>query len=240
MNLHIGDNIRKMRREKGITQERLAEVLKVSCQSVSRWELNICYPDIELLPAIADYFGVTLDELMSMNDIRSESRRNAVFNDVFTHERSGDWASAINVLRDAFRIFPSDKGMRAELALALSQTGIPEDRKEAISISEDLMETCKDEKLLSTVRANLCFLYKADGQTEKAIALGKTLPHIWECREMLLPALVSGADRPAMTERSLNIAQQVLEDMFAGRHILFSLGYAPEKDTDTEKLKGIL
>ena len=48
MKLLIGNTIKYLRRERGITQEELAEILGVSCQSVSRWENNTCYPDIEL------------------------------------------------------------------------------------------------------------------------------------------------------------------------------------------------
>lgn len=55
MQLLIGNTIKYLRRERGITQEDLAEVLGVSCQSVSRWENNTCYPDIELLPTIANF-----------------------------------------------------------------------------------------------------------------------------------------------------------------------------------------
>ncbi|MBQ7398359.1 MAG: helix-turn-helix transcriptional regulator, partial [Clostridia bacterium] len=53
MNLNFAENLKHLRKEKGITQEKLSEVLGVSAQSVSRWELAICYPDIEMLPAIA-------------------------------------------------------------------------------------------------------------------------------------------------------------------------------------------
>lgn len=64
----------------------------MSCQSVSRWELEVCYPDLELLPVIANYFEVTLDELVGMSDIRSEARRNALFTDALTLERQGVYA----------------------------------------------------------------------------------------------------------------------------------------------------
>ena len=54
MKLRIGENIKSLRKARDITQEALAEMLGVSCQSVSRWELGTCYPDMELLPAIAE------------------------------------------------------------------------------------------------------------------------------------------------------------------------------------------
>ena len=61
----IGDKVRLLRRNKGITQTQLAEALAVSPQSVSKWENHLSAPDISMLPLIARYFGVTMDELFS-------------------------------------------------------------------------------------------------------------------------------------------------------------------------------
>lgn len=58
----IGQNIARLRKEKGIKQEVLANFVGVSAQAVSKWE-NGGVPDIELLPRIADYFGVSIDSL---------------------------------------------------------------------------------------------------------------------------------------------------------------------------------
>lgn len=59
----VGKKIRILRKNKKMTQEQLAEVLSVSPQSVSKWENGLSAPDIELLPIIARYFGITMDEL---------------------------------------------------------------------------------------------------------------------------------------------------------------------------------
>ena len=59
----IGDKIRLLRKNKNMTQSDLAEVLSVSSQSVSKWENHLSVPDIMLLPVIARYFGITMDEL---------------------------------------------------------------------------------------------------------------------------------------------------------------------------------
>lgn len=61
----IGKKIKMLRKNKGMTQEQLAEVLSVSAQSVSKWENELSAPDIELLPIIARYFGITMDELFN-------------------------------------------------------------------------------------------------------------------------------------------------------------------------------
>ncbi len=56
------DNLKKLRKEKGLTQEELAESVGVSAQAVSKWELG-SLPDAALLPVIADVLGVSIDEM---------------------------------------------------------------------------------------------------------------------------------------------------------------------------------
>ena len=67
MKINIGENIKKLRAEKQVTQEQLAEHLSISYQAVSKWENNVTTPDIFLLPAIAEYFEVPIDELFKVN-----------------------------------------------------------------------------------------------------------------------------------------------------------------------------
>lgn len=63
----IGENIKKLRDERAVTQEQLAEKLCISYQAVSKWETGGAVPDTMLLPRIAEYFGVTIDELFKNN-----------------------------------------------------------------------------------------------------------------------------------------------------------------------------
>ncbi|MBR4097067.1 MAG: helix-turn-helix transcriptional regulator [Oscillospiraceae bacterium] len=58
----FNSSLKRIRKEKGITQEQLADKVGVSPQAVSKWELS-SYPDPQLLPSIADFLGVTIDEL---------------------------------------------------------------------------------------------------------------------------------------------------------------------------------
>lgn len=62
--LNISKCIIQKRKEKGITQEKLAEYIGVSKASVSKWESNQSYPDILLLPELATFFNVSVDELL--------------------------------------------------------------------------------------------------------------------------------------------------------------------------------
>ena len=64
MNRNFSNNFKTMRKQRNLTQEQIAETLGVSCQAVSKWETNSSYPDITLLPIVADYFGVSVDYLI--------------------------------------------------------------------------------------------------------------------------------------------------------------------------------
>ena len=66
MNEYLGKNIRELRKKKELTQEQFAEKLGVSFQSVSRWENCVTYPDVEMIPMIARFFGVSIDYLFGV------------------------------------------------------------------------------------------------------------------------------------------------------------------------------
>ncbi len=59
----FGDRLAFFRRRMGLTQDGLAVRLGVSAQAVSKWERAVCCPDISLLPALADAFGISIDLL---------------------------------------------------------------------------------------------------------------------------------------------------------------------------------
>ena len=61
----IGNFLKKLRKEKGITQEQLAEILNVSGRTVSRWETGNNMPDISILVDIADYYDISIPEIIS-------------------------------------------------------------------------------------------------------------------------------------------------------------------------------
>ena len=60
----LGKRIAELRRQRGLTQDQLAEAMNVSPQAVSKWENDLSCPDITMLPGLADYFHVTIDFLM--------------------------------------------------------------------------------------------------------------------------------------------------------------------------------
>ena len=67
--MEFNEKIQELRKQKGLTQEELAEKLYVSRTAISKWESGRGYPNIESLKAIAKFFSVTVDELLSSGEI---------------------------------------------------------------------------------------------------------------------------------------------------------------------------
>lgn len=67
--MEFNEKLQELRRQRGLTQEDLAEILYVSRTAISKWESGRGYPNIDSLKAIARFFGVTIDELLSNDEL---------------------------------------------------------------------------------------------------------------------------------------------------------------------------
>ena len=105
MKLNFAENLRKLRRERGFTQEQLAEKMGVSFQTVSRWETGVVYPDIELIPEIADLFEIRVDELLGCTKEDKEKNLQKRWED---YEKLSDPEEQYAFLRAMKRDFPKD------------------------------------------------------------------------------------------------------------------------------------
>jgi len=78
--MEIGNQIKQLRLRRGVTQEVLAKHFGLTAQAISKWECGSAAPDIELLPALSAYFGVTIDELFALSDdTRMERIQNMIW-----------------------------------------------------------------------------------------------------------------------------------------------------------------
>lgn len=173
--LYLQENIKKYRMIKNYTQEDVAEYLGITPQSVSKWERGESYPDITLLPALANIFETSIDLLVGMDTIRAEKTRYNIHKKAVDDQRKGDYDSAEKIYRDALLIYPNKPGMILGLASTLALKG---NTDEAIALVEKGLPISKNEKQKATLRATLCFLYLKAGYEDKANRLASELPHI--------------------------------------------------------------
>ncbi|MBQ8503795.1 MAG: helix-turn-helix transcriptional regulator [Clostridia bacterium] len=145
MTIYLGENIKRLRLEKGITQETLADFFGVTFQSVSRWERGESYPDITLLPEIAAYFKISIDELLGVKreEDEEEIRRLLEEHDNLTDE-SLIW-EAINNLKEKY---PNDFRVQLRyMGNLVFYNKIDDNRSKIPALYENIQQNCTDDSV---------------------------------------------------------------------------------------------
>jgi len=139
MNLEFGKNLKRLRRERDMTQDELAEALSLSVQAISRYETGAAYPDIEMLPVMAGFFGTSVDNLLGVSSALREKRM-----DEYTEELRcvTDRGERLKILRRQHAEFPDAWDVVSDMAY--NMTFLPEFAEELRKISEDAMKRCDD------------------------------------------------------------------------------------------------
>ena len=214
----IGSNIKKYRKKRKITQEQFAEVLGVSDQAVSRWENGTTYPDIELLPTIALYFGVTLDELMGMEGIKDESDIEDIMNRRKELRSRGEVVKSYEMLRKAVKRYPNNYQLILALAADLQFANVYNDEirlknlQEAESLMNRVLNECTDPEQIREAKISKIFNCIWLERREEAAAIAETLPGMNECRESYLLHIYTG-------EKFRTFCREYLEDLYVDMYL---------------------
>lgn len=208
--LPIAEIIRNKRREKNVTQDELAQALGVTFQSVSRWETGVAYPDIELLPSIALFFGITTDELLGANEEARRAEREKYFEILKTSE---DSKLLFEIATKAWAEFPNEYFFALMICKQLVYGNVLP-REEALPLFRKLCEKMLNENtdLYYRTRAiQLIFLYEDDD----------ALHENWY-------KYVSGFQTPSqLMERRYNYRNEIYNvNRQKQRNLLFNLGYS--------------
>lgn len=218
MTLYIGENLKKQRKLKELTQEQLADILGVSFQAISKWERGEGYPDIEMLPTIAEYFGITTDELMGMKEIRDSSEVDKILDTVQENSIAGKIEDNLKILEEAVKRFPNNFRLLAEYASNLTfvnwdREGEPYRRNnlKAIAIAERILAECTDPVIREWMQGELCRFYEGSGQHDKAIESADKLSSLFNSREMTKMHLLKG-------EELIKFAQEVFTSLVSAMY----------------------
>lgn len=188
MQIKLGEKIKELRKRDGRKQEDLANALGVTAQAVSRWELGGSYPDMSMIPAIANYFHITIDALFGYNNDRDTKIKDYVkkANHLALFGNEDDMAECIRLMRKGLEEFPSEPELQIRLAHALLSKGIQETEKPNMYLEEaaTLYEEVSAQN--STVIAPLIDTYTLMGEYEKAEKKALEQPKVEMCREVLL------------------------------------------------------
>lgn len=168
MKIELGKHLRELRRKNGNTQEQLANHLGVSVQAVSKWERAEGYPDISLLPVIASFYNVTVDELLGVGEAERKKRLAEYCEMGRILRQQGKTSERVKLWRDAQREFPNSTTVWHNLSFALQEEDPVINREEIVSLARRLLtESTQSGEYFGAVR-NLCFASHCQGNMEEA------------------------------------------------------------------------
>lgn len=210
MQLNLGGKIRELRHRDERTQEAVAEALGVTPQAVSRWESGGSYPDMEMIPSIANYFGITIDELFGYQNDR-EVKIQGILEKTkagirslggFLGVETADLRECLEILREAAEEFPGEPRILIRLADTLYHLGWNKNDtsentycRDALSLYEKLLKLDISSEQRRVVVFNLIMLYQHLGDYERAKTLAEDQPSLILSREVLLSKTSIGEEK---------------------------------------------
>ena len=208
MTINIANNLKKLKKKRELTQEDLANFIGVSFQAVSKWERGEGYPDITILPVIANFFDVTLDELVGMDEIKNSKRLEVVFIKLKENASVGKIEENIQMLREEIKHFPNNYKLLLELANCLTYNGISDNIKkentiESTQICRRILEFCTDSDIRVTAQKLICYNYFWNEDNENAVKEARNLPLFWNCMETTISSFLNSDELIRTTQSSI-------------------------------------
>ena len=218
----IGSNIKKLRRERDITQEQLAEFLHLTPSAISQWETDRVLPDIQYLPKLAHLFKVSSDEILGINMEANDEEINRIYQEVRELWCTARRSEAEKLCREGIERYPNAYILMEELAFNLSYSSDRKDIEESIALFERIRSNVTDESTRNFALGNLIPMYMKIGEVEKAKQMAESVPsQIYTkagCRLMTL----RGADWA--WEMSMQIGRSFDDFIWKLRNLLNSFG----------------
>lgn len=178
--MNLSKNIKNLRISKKMTQEEVAQLLGTTSKSVSRWEQGITYPDITLLPLIANIFEVTVDELLGVESIKQDEYVKALKKQGNEYAMNNDYESELLLWQEAYKKFPNNDEIKVSLVSIMNTINIITNKlkytDEIVKLSENILEKSTDNLIRLKATNYLVQLYSQMDNKEMAELYAKKLP----------------------------------------------------------------
>ena len=202
--IYLGINIKEYRLKRGYTQEELAYELGVSSQTVSRWENGTTYPDIVMLPVMADFFNISIDKLMGYAKVCSTEERETFFKSV-NHLKMGE---RILPHREMLEKYPNDVYLQFSLANILygisKKNNDTEIEKEINLLCHRILKSDKPGIQCGALRL-LALLSARQGDTETAMKYVNELPSLYCGREIMAEKILNKVNAKDVIKKMMQI-----------------------------------
>ncbi|MBQ7317178.1 MAG: helix-turn-helix transcriptional regulator [Clostridia bacterium] len=177
--MSIGSTIKRLRREKDITQEQLAEYLGITSRAISQWECDRTAPDISQIPALCHVFDVSSDVLLGIDIEKNNQKIQKYLDEAHNLCCQGRWEEYTAILREANKKFPRDYKIMHTLADAMvneySRKGIKE-YDEVFTLCNRILSECTDSKIRYETMETLGIAYGYAGKKMKCCSWPKKCP----------------------------------------------------------------
>ncbi|QSX04856.1 helix-turn-helix transcriptional regulator [Sedimentibacter sp. zth1] len=196
--MNIGDKIRNLRKERGLTQEMIAEHFNLSAQAISKWETNLAYPDITLVPSIASFFNISVNELFDFDTTEIEAEvmkivdNNSKFRDNAPEKAEG-------ILREGLKKYPNNEILLNNLLYVLHG----DKTNEKIEIAKKLIQYTKDDEIKYDAIRILAGTYFDLGNDTMGEYFLEQIPEIYFSKLELDALYLKGDDKKRATNLQL-------------------------------------
>ena len=167
--MSIGSTIKRLRREKDITLEQLAEYLGITSRAISQWECDRTAPDISQLPALCHIFGVSSDVLLGIDAAHLQKKVKMYKHNISALYKEHQYGEMLVLAKQAVKTFPNNLDLIGQLAFALTSgdnaTKV-ENIEEAILLHKRILKESVDNILRYRSTAALCRLF-AEKENDK-------------------------------------------------------------------------
>ena len=184
--MSIGITIKRLRREKDITQEQLAEYLGITSRAVSQWECDRTAPDISQLPALCHIFDVSSDTLLGIDIEKSNEAIRNYIDKANDYAIQGEFESGLEILREANRKFPKSYAVMQLLAediVIVNRRKCSEDYDEVFDLCNRILAECTDSVIRKEAIQTLASAYGYAGKREEMLKLTEEMPNVYFTRE---------------------------------------------------------
>lgn len=184
--LRLQDNLIRLRKQRKITQEELANFLGVTKASVSKWETNQSYPDILLLPQIANFFDITIDELIGYEPYLTPEQIKKEYGDLAHLFASKPFEEAYKTSQERAKKYYSCYSFLVTIAaLWVNHMMLPEQQSRQQEVMEDIVDltlhiekNCTDLTICNDAKGLRLFVYLQQGKASEVVdSLESILTH---------------------------------------------------------------
>lgn len=198
MEINLADKLKSLRKEKGVSQEKLAQYLNVTFQAVSKWENSNTYPDITLLPDIARFFGITIDALLQAEKIDERALYQTYEARACEQYRNGGREGLISLWQEASHKMPNNIEVKEMLMSAYFDADAVKYQKEIIELGTEICNSDAGSYYKGQAIDQIARTYGECGDGHMAELWARKAGRIMHCQEMILMQVLT--DGKKLTE----------------------------------------